>query len=160
MKPIAVTETIRAPRDRVFAVASDIPNAAETVRGIDLIEVLAEAPAAPDTLGPVGKGFAWRETRTMFGKKATEDMTITGWNPPESYTVEARSHGAHYVSVLTFEESEPGVTRMTMSFRAMPETFMAKVMMKLFAAMTKHLTKCLTEDLADIKHAAEAGEAA
>lgn len=155
MKPISVTETIHAPRDRVFAIASDIPHAAETIRGIESIEVLAEAPAAENNLGPVGKGFAWRETRIMFGKKATEDMTITGWNPPTAYTVEAHSHGAHYVSVLTFEEAGPDETRMTMTFNATPQTFMAKVMMKVFSAMTKHLTKCIAEDLEDVKRAAE-----
>lgn len=155
MSTISVTETINAPRERVFAIASDIPNAAGFVRGIEKIEVLSEAPPSPDNLGPVGKGFAWRETRVMFGKKATETMSITGWNPPVAYTAEAHSHGAHYLSLFTFTETEPGVTRVTMSFSATPETFMARVMMKIFSAMTKHLVKCLANDLRDIKAAAE-----
>lgn len=153
---ITVTETINAPIDRVFAVASDIPNCADFIEGIESIETLTEAPPAPDNLGLVGKGYAWRETRIMFGKKATEDMSITGWNPSTSYTVEARSHGSHYVSVLSFESIDENTTKMSMSFNATPETVMAKILMKVFAAMTKKLTKCLQDDLRDIKVAAEA----
>jgi len=92
----------------------------------------------------------------MFGKKATEDMTITEWTPPNAYTVEARSHGSYYVSHLNFEQIDNQSSRITMSFNATPETFMAKVMMKAFAFMTKKLTQCLVDDLRDIKTTAEA----
>tara|TARA_R110002073_G_scaffold37866_3_gene108986 strand:- start:1535 stop:2056 length:522 start_codon:yes stop_codon:yes gene_type:complete len=165
---ITVSETVHAPIERVFATAADIPNCADFIKGIETIETLAEAPPSDDNLGVVGKGYAWRETRIMFGRKATEDMSITEWSPPRGYTVEARSHGSHYISHFTFEEtdgqtngetSNPNTT-ITMSFGATPETFMAKVMMKLFSAMTKKLTQCLVDDLKDIKAAAEAGEAA
>lgn len=153
---ITVSETIHAPIDRVFAVATNIPDAAETVRGINSIEVLEEAPHADNNNGVVGKGFKWRETRTMFGKQATEDMWITEWTPPEGYWVEARSHGCHYVSSFTFEDLGSSSTRMTMSFDGTPETFGAKVMMKIFSFMNKKLTQCLVDDLADIKSICEA----
>lgn len=157
MMNITVSETVNAPIERVFATAADIPNCATFIAGIETIETLAEAPPAPDNIGPVGKGYTWRETRIMFGKKATEDMSITEWAPPNAYTVEARSHGSHYVSHFTFEQTDDQSTLITMSFNATPETFLAKVMMKVFAAMTKKLTKCLVDDLRDIKTAAEAG---
>ncbi|CAN0582675.1 unnamed protein product, partial [Laminaria digitata] len=35
---ITVSETINAPLDRVFAIASDIPNCAGFLRGIETIE--------------------------------------------------------------------------------------------------------------------------
>jgi len=152
---ITVSETINAPLDRVFAVASDIPNCASFIQGIETIDTLTEAPPAENNLGPVGKGYAWREVRIMFGKKATEDMTITEWTPPTAYTVEARSHGSHYLSNFTFEQFDDQSTRITMAFNATPETFMAKVMMKAFAFMTKKLTQCLVDDLRDIKTTAE-----
>ena len=155
MPAITVTETVQAPRDRVFAIAADIPSAAATIDGIDAVEVLTPSPEHPSNLGPVGLGFAWRETRTMLGRKATEVMAITAWHPPESYVVEARSHGCHYRTPITFEAIDPATTRMTMTFTATPETLMAKVMMKLFAAMAKHAAKCITNDLRDIKRAAE-----
>lgn len=158
MMNITVSETVHAPLDRVFATAADIPNAAGFIDGIESIETLTQAPPAADNLGPVGKGYAWRETRVMFGKKATEDMSITGWSPPSAYTVEARSHGSHYVSRFTFDPIDERTTRITMSFNATPETFMARVMMKVFSFMTKKLTDCLVNDLQDIKAAAQADE--
>ncbi|HCT46067.1 MAG: hypothetical protein CMJ35_04895 [Phycisphaerae bacterium] len=155
MKPIIVSETINAPIERVFQIASNIPDAAENIEGITAIETLKEAPPAPDNNGVVGMGYTWRETRIMLGKKATEDMSITQWTPPNAYCVEARSHGTHYLTDITFDQTDEHTIRITMSFNATPESFMAKVMMKVFAAMTKHLVKCLQADLADIKVKAE-----
>lgn len=156
MTNITVSETINAPAHRVFAIASDIPNAAGTITGIESIETLSEAPPAPNNNGVVGKGYAWRETRIMFGKKATEDMTIIDWSPPQSYTVEAHSHGSHYVTDISVEQLDEHSSRISMSFSATPQTFTAKIMMKIFALMTKKLTQCLADDLRDIKVAAEA----
>ncbi len=165
MNTITVSETVHAPLDRVFAVATDIPNCHTYITAIESIETLSEAPPADNNLAPVGLGYTWRETRIMFGKKATEDMTITKWSPPNSYTVEARSCGCHYLTNITFAQqpieqpdSPTPTTTMTMSFNATPETFMAKLMMKIFAMMTKKLIKCLEEDLRDIKAAAESDE--
>ncbi|MFG0314925.1 MAG: SRPBCC family protein [Phycisphaerales bacterium] len=155
MKPITVSETVNAPQDRVFAICAEIPNCASYIRGIETIETLHEAPPSPDNLGVVGEGYAWRETRIMFGKQATEDMTIINWNPPTSYDVEARSHGAYYLSTITCEPIDAQTTKLTMTFTAKPETFMAKVMMVLFSFMQKKLCQALQEDLEDIKKEAE-----
>lgn len=163
---ITVSETVNAPIERVFVFASDIPNCSSYIKSIESIETLTEADPSTDNLGPVGKGYSWRETRIMFGKSATEDMTITEWSPSTGYTVEARSHGSHYLSHFTFEpvnnQDGNASTRMTMSFTGTPETFMAKVMMKvftkLFKKLTVKLTNCLADDLRDIKVAAEAGQ--
>ncbi len=155
MKPITVTETVNAPQDRVFAVCSDIPNCAHYIRGIESIETLREAPPSENNLGVVGEGYTWRETRIMFGKQATEDMTIINWNPPASYDVEARSHGAYYLSTITCEPIDAQTTKLTMMFTAKPETFLAKVMMAVFSFMQKKLCQALQEDLEDIKKEAE-----
>jgi len=160
MPTIHASETINAPIARVFEIASDIPNAAETISGINSIEILACAPESPTNNGPVGEGFKWRESRTMFGKEATEDMWINAWAPPAGYTVEARSHGCHYLTPITFEDLGNGQTRVSMAFNATPETLMARVMMKVFAFMNKKLAQCLADDLADIKRAAEGGSGA
>ncbi|MAO23449.1 MAG: hypothetical protein CMJ25_22085 [Phycisphaerae bacterium] len=153
---ITVSETINAPIGRVFATASDIPNAASFIKGIEMVETLSEAPPADDNLGLVGLGYTWRETRIMFGRKATEDMAISRWAPPNAYTVEARSHGSHSLSEIPFEPIDEQTTRISMSFNATPETITAKIMMKVFVAMTKKLTECLVEDLRNIKESAEA----
>lgn len=148
MKPIEVSETVNAPIEVAFEVASDIPRAAERIEGIKAIEMLSE--------GPVGVGTRWRETRIMLGKKATEEMWITAWDPPRGYVVEANSCGCHYRTVLSFDEIAPDQTRVTFLFSGTPETFMARIMMKVFAGMSKTLVKCIEADLRDIKRHAEA----
>lgn len=150
MKPIEVSETVGAPIEEVFAIASDIPNAAGRVEGIKEIEMLSD--------GPVCKGTRWRETRVMFGKKAVEEMWITAWDPPRGYVVEADSCGCHYRTVFSFDEIGENETRMTMSFGATAETFMAKVMMKVFAGMSKSMAKMILKDLRDIKGVCEGAE--
>lgn len=155
MTTISVSETIRAPQSVVFGMASDIPNAAGRVKGIQKVEVLCPAEESPDNLGPVGLGFAWRETRTMLGREATEDMTVTDWTPPHGYTVEARSHGCHYRTRMTATAVGPDTTRLAMEFQATPETFGARVMMKLFRFMNRQIARYLAEDLRDIRAACE-----
>lgn len=143
MPPIVVKETVQAPIDRVFEALSDIPHAAEHISGLDRVEMLTE--------GPVGVGTRWRETRTLFGREATEEMWITDFDPPHGYTAEARSHGTYYVTPITLREIEPGVTELTFTFDARPETLMAKIMSKVFSGMQKQVVKLLARDLADIK---------
>jgi carbon monoxide dehydrogenase subunit G len=159
MPTITATETIHAPAERVFAVVTDIPRAAERIRGIEKIEVLSTASAGghPSAAPPVGPGFTWRETRTMMGRQATETMSITVWDPPRGYTVEARSYGNHYRTPITVEPLGPGTTRLTMTFHITPETLLAKVLTRLFSFMNKHLAKCMQDDLRDIKAFCESG---
>ncbi len=61
--------------------ATDLAGAPRVVRGIDAVEVL--------TPGEFGVGTRWRETRTMLGRSATEEMTVTAMEPQRSYTTEA-----------------------------------------------------------------------
>jgi uncharacterized membrane protein len=149
MKTLEVSQTVRAPIESVFAVASDLPRAAEFISAITEIEMLTD--------GPVGEGTKWRETRMMFGRKATEVMWITEWDPPNGYVVEARSHGSHYMTSLSYEALGAGETRIRMTFGATAETVMAKVMMLVCAFMTKTIIKCFEADLRDIKTYCEAG---
>ncbi|MEM9165389.1 MAG: SRPBCC family protein [Planctomycetota bacterium] len=148
MKPLTCSIEIASPVEHVFGVASDIPGAAERVEGIKSVEMLSE--------GPVGEGTRWRETRIMFGREAKEEMWITAFDPPNAYRVEARSHGTRYDTRFEFEPTEAG-TRLTMRFQGTPETLSARVLGTLFSAMTKHLEKCIRDDLVDIKAACESG---
>ncbi|MEO1533955.1 MAG: SRPBCC family protein [Planctomycetota bacterium] len=154
MKAIHVTERVNASMEDVFAVASDIANAAERIGGIDSVEMLTD--------GPVGMGTKWRETRTMFGKQADETMWITAWEPPVAgaasakYLVEARSHGCHYVTPVEFERLGDNETRMSMTMHATAETLSARIMMVVFGFMAKSAVKALQADLRDIKAYCEA----
>ena len=146
MPSVEVQKTVAAPPDRVFRIATALDNLAANVSGIDSVEVLTE--------GPVGEGSRWRETRTMMGRPATEEMWVTGFEAPRRFVVEAESHGAHYRTEMTFEPEGAG-TRVTMVFAARPVSFLARLFALFSAAMLRSLRKMLEQDLEDLKQAAE-----
>jgi carbon monoxide dehydrogenase subunit G len=145
-----VSEFVQAPREEVFALSSDFARSPEFIRGIDKVQMLHEGTTA---IG-VGVGTRFRETRIIFGREATEEMEVTAFDPPNRYVLEADSHGAHYVSELSFQE-EAGGTRVTLTFEAHPQTFFAKVMSFLTKPMQKSMLKMCAQDLADLKKKAE-----
>ena len=100
MVGVTIHEEVRAEPGRVFEVFTDLRSAPERVAGIESLEVLTE--------GPIGQGTRFRETRVMFGKQATEEMEVTGWQPGKSYVVEADSHGSHYRTEFVFEPLAQG----------------------------------------------------
>jgi hypothetical protein len=142
----SVDRHVAAPPDVVFARATDFRRAPETVTAIVKMEIL--------TSGPVGVGMRFRETRVMFGREATEEMTVTTFEPPRGYTLSAESHGSRYHTELTFVPDGQG-TRITMTFQGTPISFMARVMSVLMRPMMKSVMKVCAKDLDDIKAAAE-----
>jgi carbon monoxide dehydrogenase subunit G len=143
-----VRVTIRAPKTEVWHTITDIGNAASTISGIESVSIL-EKPVQ----GLVG--LKWIETRTMFGKTATETMWITDAVEHDYYKTRAESHGAIYVTTLSLQESE-GATELTMRFSGQPVTVGAKLMWLLLGFMFAGATrKALAKDLEDIKAAVE-----
>jgi len=140
------SDRIEASADRVWEVATDINGAPHVIEGIDRIEPLAE--------GPVGQGYRWRETRTMMGRKATEEMEITAWNPPHSYTVEADTCGAHFVTLVRVDRDGEGA-RITYDVTAKPLSLGAKLMAPLGALFSGAAKKAMARDLEGIKRACE-----
>lgn len=147
MAQITVNETIEAPVDRVFALFADFHHLAQHIDGIVRSEVLTD--------GPVGVGTRFRETRVMYGKEATEEMEVTRFEPGESYRVEARSHGAHYISDFRFEP-QSDATRVSMTFEVIPESLLARLFSFLSGAMLKSVAKACQQDMQDLKRVAEA----
>ena len=141
---------IEAPRERVWQLITDIEHATHHVSAIEKIEVL-EKPQQ----GLVG--LKWRETRTMFGKTATEIMWITDAAKNDYYETRAESHGAIYRSRLSVTDRD-GATVLAMDFEAEPQSFGARLAAatigKLFEGSTR---KALQKDLEDIKAEAEGG---
>lgn len=142
MFEVSITRSIAAPPERVFAVFSDLEDAAQRIQAIERLELL--------TPPPVGVGTRFRETRTMFGKRATEEMTITAFDPPRGYDVEAQSHGSKYFTTFRFEP-EPGGTRVSMHFEAQPLSTVAKLLSPLGKLMLGKLEKECGKDLDDLK---------
>ena len=140
------SSTIASPPARTFEVFTDLEQAARTIDGITSLEVLTDAPT--------GVGTRFRETRTMFGREATEEMEFTEFEPSRRYTVECDSCGAHWTSVYRFTP-EGERTRVDVEMTVTPVSLMAKLMSPLSAAFSGTLIKCLKKDLEDLGRAAE-----
>jgi uncharacterized protein YndB with AHSA1/START domain len=150
MPSYTVTTEVAAPPERVFAAFTDYAHIAEHVSAIQRVELLTE--------GPVGVGTRFRETRTMFGREATETMEVTAFDPPRSFTLEANSCGAHWSMVHRFQP-ERGGTHVTLEMTLRPVSFLAKVMSPLSRLMAGSMLKCIQQDFDDMKCAIE-GEGA
>lgn len=147
MRVIVETE-IGAPLMDVWRLVTDIENAASTIKAIEKIEIL-ERPSS----GVVG--MKWRETRTMFGKAATEVMWITDAVAGTHYDTRAESHGSVYKTRIALEDRN-GRTGLVMTFEGEPQSVGAKIMWGLTGFLFKGATRrALAKDLADIKAALE-----
>src|SRR5262245_31641766 len=148
MATVSVSTTIAAPVERVFALSTDLDNWAGHIKAIKKVEKL--------TPGPVGVGTRFRETRVMFGREATEEMTFTAFEPNRRYVLEANSCGAHFVSTFCFEPDGSG-TRVEVTCEARPVSLMAKLMSPFAFLMKGMLKKSLVGDMNDLKASAEGG---
>lgn len=145
---VTVDTEIAAPRADVWRIVTDIENAATTIKAIESVEIL-ERPQA----GIVG--LKWRETRTMFGQKATEVMWVTDAVEGAHYATRAESHGSVYKSRIDLEDRN-GRTRLAMTFEGEPKSIGARIMWGLTGFLFKGATrKAIAQDLADIKAALE-----
>lgn len=141
---------ISRPRAEVFRVFTDLEAAPRRIEGIQSLEVLTE--------GPMTVGTRFRETRKMFGKEATEEMTVTEFRPNEGYVTTAESCGAKYRSEYTFKEAPEG-TQVDFTFEGKPMTLIAKVMTPVMGLLLgRMMRRCLEADLNDLTRALEAGE--
>ena len=132
----------------IWHVITAIENARETISGIDRVEIL-ERPAS----GLVG--LKWEETRTMFGKAATEIMWITEAVENEFYNTRAESHGCIYTCAMRISETEHGC-HLTMTHHTQPKSILAKLLVFPMGLMFKgSLRKVMLQDLIEIKAAVE-----
>lgn len=149
MSKLIVNTLVAAPLDAVFAVYTDLAKAPERIPEITALELLTE--------GPVGKGTRWRETRLMFKREAVEEMEMTSFDAPHSYTVEANSNGMRYETLFEFVADGDG-TRVTWTFTGTALTFGAKIMapiMRLF--FNGIMRKCMQQDLDALRGVCETG---
>jgi hypothetical protein len=144
---------IASPREAVWERITDIENCADFISGIQQVRLRTKPEA-----GLVG--LEWTETRTLFGKTATETMWITEAVEYEYYRTRAESHGAVYTSTSSLADVEGG-TELTMRFGAVPVSLGAKVMALVMGRFVMGATrKALQQDLDDIKHDLEGRPAA
>lgn len=145
-----VTRDIDAPAQRVWELITDIEHAPETLSGVEQVERL-------DDGGGFGVGTRWRETRTMFGKQATEEMEVTTVEPERAYTTVAQHGNTRYVSSLRVEPLGEGRCQLSMTFEGTSSSTVGRLLTatvgRLFAGSTR---KMVEQDLHDIAVAAEA----
>lgn len=147
MRGFECATEVAAPIDRVFAVFTDFARAPEYVTAIRRLEILDDAA--------VRAGMRFRETRVLYGRQATEELELTVFEPPTRYVVEARSHGAHFLSEFRFAALDARTTRVTVRFEATPITFLARLFGFLSGLMMKGVREALEGDVADLKRVAE-----
>lgn len=146
MGKINLNAQIDAPLEKVFSAYSDFPNAANRIEGINSVEMLSD--------GPVGVGTRFRETRTMFGREATEEMEITRFEANKLYTVSADSCGMKFDTTFRFTQ-QSGSTRVEMQMDSKPVTVMAKLMTPIGWLMTGTMKKCMQADIDQMKEFCE-----
>jgi len=149
MTVMKVERDVAAPAERVWAICTDLDRTGEVISAITSLE-RTDGGSAFDV------GTAWRETRVMFGREATESMEVTGIDEGRSYVVESTSRGVRYKSTMLVEPRGDGACRLVWEFGAEPLTTGAKLMSvvgRLFEGSTR---KALVADLDDIAAAAEA----
>ena len=145
---LAIDKEIHSTREMVWKVITDIENSADTISGINEIEILNKPK---DTL----VGLKWKETRTIFGKSATETMWITEAGENNYYKTRAESNGAIYQTILKLSEKE-NTTVLTMQFSTEAISLKGKIMAFIFGRMLSKSMKGLIEnDLTDIKTTVE-----
>ena len=136
---------INAPVADIWNRITDIEHAGEIISAIDTIEVI-EKPASGFT------GFTWKETRTMFGKEATEVMEVTEVRENEYYITRAASHGSVYITTVAIRETAEG-NELSMALNSEPQTAGGKIMTFIFGFLFKGATrKAIFQDLLDIKN--------
>ena len=139
--------TVDGSKAQTWRVMTDIENAAQTMSGIEAIEIL-ERP----TTGLLG--MRWRETRLLFGKPATVEKRVTRVEEGSSYTTSTDSDGFVFEATTSVGETDGHVT-LASSHATLPRTFGAKVRalpMVLFKGMIR---RAILQDLNDIKAVVE-----
>jgi carbon monoxide dehydrogenase subunit G len=143
---LLLTQDIDAAPENVFARATDLSLWEADIGGVNKVEVLTD--------GPVGLGTRFRETRTMFGKEATEEMEVTDFQPGRSWTLEAASCGAHYTTQIRFVPTGGG-TRLEWEMTSRSVSLAAKMFGWIGCLFIGSMKKIMAKDLVDLKNACE-----
>ncbi|MEM7748285.1 MAG: SRPBCC family protein [Pseudomonadota bacterium] len=144
---IQLSIDIDATPEQVYAVGMDIERWPKVVSAITNTEILSE--------GPVGVGTVFRETRIMFGREASEVMTIDTLEPPHRYLFTAENHGTAYVTDHIVEALADGRSRLSVIFTGTAKTILAHLFMPLGLLLAGSLKKQLMGDLEDLKREIE-----
>jgi carbon monoxide dehydrogenase subunit G len=148
--PIEIHQDVAAPADVVWELITDIEHCPQFISGIQSVQRLDDGEG-------FGAGTRWRETRVMFGKSASEEMTVTEVEPGRSYTTQAQHGKAAYTSVMSVEPNGDDACVLSMHFDAEVSGVLNKTLGAVVGKLMEGSTrKLMQQDLADIAEAAEA----
>lgn len=129
---VSVECVTAATPEIAYATNIDIAHWPDFVRGIDRIELLTD--------GPIREGTRFRETSTMYGRAAVEEMTVAELQPPRRQVFTAENHGARYVATTEFVPEAAG-TRIKLTFEGIAVSFAAKLLTPLMGFMAGSIRK-------------------
>ncbi|MBI4912190.1 MAG: SRPBCC family protein [Acidobacteria bacterium] len=139
--------TIHGSRGALWALITDLENAAKFIRGIQDIQVVEKPPQ-----GLVG--LRWRETRELFGKPATVEKWITEAVENTSYATRAEEGGMVFLTTLRISEGEGALT-LTSSHETRPRGLGARIKAAPLFLFKGVIRKAILQDLQDLKAALE-----
>jgi carbon monoxide dehydrogenase subunit G len=146
---IVAEQRTSATPEQVWAVLTDLDSAAQTLSGVQSVEVLTE--------GPYAVGTTWRETRTMMGRSETQQMQVTVVEPPHRTVITAQAGGVEYTTEFTVRADGAGsVIRMEFTGEQPDAGLVARLTWMVFGKLGSIFsTRILKGDLRDIAAAAE-----
>lgn len=152
MAQMVMVREVEATVERVWEVMTDLEASPQVLRGVTAVERL-------DGGGGFGVGTRWRETRTLMGRAATEELEVSDVVPGRAYTVTADSRGTAYTSTLAVEPIDERRSRLSMTFDARARSTVSRILSatvgRLFEGTTR---RALLADLDDIASAAQRHE--
>ncbi len=144
MSGFTIVRQVAAPAERVFAVFADFARAAERIPAIEKVEIVGS--------GPIGKGTRIRETRVMHGVRATEELTITRYEPGEGYALSCESHGCLFTTAVLLRP-RGSETTIELAFQAEARGALARLKLALLLPVMR---REFEKDVDALKAAAEA----
>ena len=105
MPEVQVRERFGLPPEGAWEVLVAIERYPERVGSYESVELLGEACE--------GVGARWRQTRTVFGRSHSQEMEVTGWEPPRELVLVATEAGARYKTRTNLEAIDGGTEVVT-----------------------------------------------
>jgi uncharacterized protein YndB with AHSA1/START domain len=143
---VTVETEIAAPPEIVFATMTDVVCWPDFIGGVERVEIL--------TQGPVRVGTRFCETRQMFGRSASEEMTVAEFAPPRRFVLTAENHGTRYTATHEVTPT-PNGAHLALTFAGTPVTLAARLFSVIGLLFMGSLRRQLEDDLAEVRAEAE-----
>lgn len=150
---VVVSRTIAATPEAIWHILTDVERAPDFFRSIGSVEVLQAGAYAP--------GLRWRETRTIFGRSETHELTVIEAEPNRRTVLESESGGVRYRIECTLArsgdhyDSAPRTLVVSRFVADQPDTAPPVLWRVLGSLGAKATEESLAQDLADLAHVVE-----